>query len=150
MTTSPRVPDICSLVLSTCRRIYDEAAPILYSCNLFDFNCTQSFGPFLDRIGPTHTHQIKSAALRIWNNYALWFDWNWDRDRNWGWECAARSFKRMANLQTFEITIDTGDGSSDLRDAAKRVLSLARTMTEDHPSLRTGGKTVVRCSQPDQ
>ncbi|KAK2734197.1 hypothetical protein FQN57_001851 [Myotisia sp. PD_48] len=62
---NPKYTKIVPAVLQTCRQIYSEAIPILYSSNRFRFVGTTTASTFLVQIGPTNVKLLKSLSLGI-------------------------------------------------------------------------------------
>lgn len=52
-------------VLQTCKQIYREAVPILYSRNVFRFNSTNLILRLMAQIGPTNTKLIRSLDIYV-------------------------------------------------------------------------------------
>lgn len=61
--------DIAIGLLLSCRQIYAEALPILYSLNTFDFDDLSAFNLFAKNISPSGLSSIKSLHLKWFAGY---------------------------------------------------------------------------------
>ncbi|KAK3933571.1 hypothetical protein QBC46DRAFT_401781 [Diplogelasinospora grovesii] len=64
---APGLTIIEPAILRTCKQIYHEAIPILYSCNEFHIYAPEPLFPFMAQIGPTNIKLVRS--LEIWVPY---------------------------------------------------------------------------------
>lgn len=132
--------DIFPQILSTCRKINDEATPILYGGNIWHFVVNKWFQHFLHHIGPSNASCIRYCHLR---GYAL------DVPE---WSFAIAPCMMMSRLRTFEISLSSQDGRRP-RGHSERIpgeegktmkaLLYMRMLLQVHPSLRAVIRTKV-------
>ena len=96
----PHAPRFRSLdlgILGTCKKIYNEATPVLYGRNVFSFGDPERMFQVMSLIGPTNTKMIRSLDL--------WVPWQADHN---AWLSLLRAFARDATgLQSIDIMFTT-------------------------------------------
>ncbi|GME55129.1 hypothetical protein GTA08_BOTSDO08411 [Neofusicoccum parvum] len=97
---------ILGLLLS-CKRIYHEAFPLLYTRNTFDFKCPADFLCFTTSLPPALQDPLRRIHMRL---DLSWYlprpESRWDTPPPWAWYQTCRALRDMRSLEEVQLTVN--------------------------------------------
>ncbi|KAF2867469.1 hypothetical protein BDV95DRAFT_180536 [Massariosphaeria phaeospora] len=106
-STTTTDDQLLSLLLS-CRLVYNEAFPILYRGNTFQFRGAPGLSAFTSSISTFHWHfvsHVQISTLHSWDAPPLWAEDRWPPEGQESWEDCCKQLEDLPHLQSLRLDI---------------------------------------------